>query len=107
MESKNLLNKVSSGLRQAGAFAVLSTMSAWCMAAADHSGDFQQLYQQLLDWTGGTLGKSIALIFLLIGLGVGTLRGSILGAVACLAAAISLVIAPDVINSIFTTGAGA
>ena len=79
-------------------------MSAWCMAA-DHSDDFKNLYDQLLDWTGGTLGKSIALVFLLIGLGVGCLRGSILGAVACLSAAVSLVIAPQVIESIFTVGA--
>lgn len=83
---------------------ILGSMSAWCMAA-DHSDDFKNLYDQLLDWTGGTLGKSIALVFLLIGLGVGCLRGSILGAVACLSAAVSLVIAPQVIESIFTVGA--
>lgn len=90
--------------REIGTAVILGSMSAWCMAAGEHSGDFEKLYEQLLDWTGGTLGKSIALIFLLIGLGIGTLRGSILGAVACLAAAVSLVIAPQVIESIFTTG---
>ena len=69
--------------------------------AADHANDFEGLYTQLLAWTSGSLGKSIALVFLLIGIGVGALRGSILGAVTCIAAALSLVIVPGVIDSIF------
>jgi conjugal transfer pilus assembly protein TraA len=85
------------------AFILLTTycLVVYPAQAADHSGDFQTLYDQLLGWTNGTLGKSISLIFLLVGLGVGCLRGSILGAIACLAAALSLVIAPEIVEAIF------
>lgn len=76
-----------------------STTAVW---AEGHADDFNQLYSQLLAWTTGTLGKSIALIFLLIGLGLGAVRGSILGAVTCLAAALALVVAPDIVDAIFT-----
>ena len=77
-----------------------STTVVW--ASAGHEDDFNQLYTQLLAWTTGTLGKSIALIFLLIGLGIGAVRGSILGAITCLAAALALVVAPDIVEAIFT-----
>ncbi len=81
----------------AGLFALLSSAAF----AAGHADDFSMLYTQLTDWTTGSLGKSISLIFLLIGLGIGCLRGSIIGAISCLAAALSLVIAPDIIAAIF------
>lgn len=76
--------------------------SALCWAdSTTHANDFDSLYTHLNAWATGTLGKSIALVFLLVGLGVGVLRGSIVGAISCLAAALSLVIAPSVINTIF------
>ena len=50
----------------------------------------------------GTLGKSIALMFLLVGLGVGVIRGSIMGAVGCVAASMALFIGPQIIEQIFT-----
>ncbi len=83
--------------------ALVMASSTTCVWAAGHADDFDQLYTQLLAWTTGTLGKSIALIFLLIGLGIGAVRGSILGAVTCLAAALALVVAPDIVEAIFTT----
>ena len=56
----------------------------------------------LKNWSQGTLGRSIALMFLLVGLGVGVVRGSIMGAVGCLAAAMALFIGPQIIDNIFT-----
>ena len=50
----------------------------------------------------GTLGKAIALMFLLVGLGVGVIRGSIMGAVGCVAASMALFIGPQIIEQIFT-----
>ena len=41
-------------------------------------------------------------MFLLVGLGVGVIRGSIMGAVVCVAAAMALFIGPDIIDNIFT-----
>ena len=50
----------------------------------------------------GTLGKSISLAFLVIGLSLGIIRGSIVAAVTCIAASLSLMIAPTILEAIFT-----
>lgn len=70
--------------------------------AANGDTDFQDLYTMLHSWSQGTLGRSIALMFLLVGLGVGVIRGSIMGAVGCIAAAMALFIGPQIIDNIFT-----
>lgn len=70
--------------------------------AAGIDQDFQSLYDMLKNWSQGTLGRSIALMFLLVGLGVGVVRGSIMGAVGCIAAAMALFIGPQIIDNIFT-----
>lgn len=64
--------------------------------------EFQDLYDLVHDWATGYLGRAIALIFLLVGLGVGIVRGSVMGAVGCLAAAMCLLIAPSVVEGILT-----
>ena len=64
--------------------------------------EFEQLYNLVNDWATGYLGRAIALIFLLVGLGIGVLRGSLIGAVGCLGAAMCLLIAPTVIEGILT-----
>ncbi len=70
--------------------------------AANGDTDFQDLYTKLEGWSQGTLGRSISLMFLLVGLGVGVIRGSIMGAVVCVAAAMALFIGPQIIDNIFT-----
>lgn len=70
-------------------------------AQAASAGDvqaFDKLYTQLTGWAQGSLGKSIAIIFLLVGLAVGLAKGSLYAAVV----SITLMIAPSVIDSIFT-----
>lgn len=81
-------------------------VAALCVAGPVFAGtdgtQFEELYTMIKGWTNGYLGRSIALVFLLIGLGVGVLRGSIISAVGCIAAAMCLLIAPSVIESIIT-----
>lgn len=73
------------------------------VAFAGQTGtEFQDLYDLVHDWATGYLGRAIALIFLLVGLGVGIVRGSVMGAVGCLAAAMCLLIAPSVVEGILT-----
>ena len=60
------------------------------------------LYAQLTGWAQGSLGKSIAIIFLLVGLAVGLAKGSLYAAVVSIACGLTLMIAPSVIDSIFT-----
>lgn len=74
-------------------------------AQAASAGDvqaFDKLYTQLTGWTQGSLGKSIAIIFLLVGLAVGLAKGSLYAAVVSIACGLTLMIAPSVIDSIFT-----
>ena len=81
----------------------LAALAVSGMAFAGTDGtEFEQLYTMVEGWTTGYLGRSIALIFLLIGLGIGVLRGSILGAVSCIAAAMCFMIAPSVVQAIVT-----
>ncbi len=95
------MNWKSCALRVAAAMVGMhASMLCWADSTT-HANDFDSLYTHLNAWATGTLGKSIALVFLLVGLAVGVLRGSIVGAISCLAAALSLVIAPSVINTIF------
>ena len=42
------------------------------------------------------------IFFLLVGLGVGIIRGSIMGAVGCVAAAMCFLVAPSVVEGILT-----
>ena len=74
-------------------------------AQAASAGDvqaFDKLYTQLTGWAQGSLGKSIAIIFLLVGLAVGLAKGSLYAAVVSIACGLTLMIAPSVIDSIFT-----
>ncbi len=84
--------------------ALLFTLAlASSVAFAGQTGtEFQDLYDLVHDWATGYLGRAIALIFLLVGLGVGIVRGSVMGAVGCLAAAMCLLIAPSVVEGILT-----
>ncbi len=98
-----LVSKARKSLQKAKAAIIVTSLSFYAQSALalEHSDDFKSLYDQLLGWAGGTLGKSIALLFLLIGLGTGLARGSIYAAVVAIAAGLSLVIAPTIIDSIF------
>lgn len=73
--------------------------AAWAGTATGGQEHFADLYSMLKAWSTGTLGKSIALMFLLVGF---VIRGSIMGAVGCVAAAMALFIGPQIIEQIFT-----
>ena len=72
--------------------------AAWAGTSTGGQEHFADLYAMLKAWSTGTLGKSIALMFLL----VGVIRGSIMGAVGCVAASMALFIGPQIIEQIFT-----
>ena len=80
----------------------LMAVSGVTLAAGTEIGAtaFQSLYEMLAAWSTGYLGKSIAITFLLVGLGVGVIRGSIMGAIACIACAMALLVGPDIIVAV-------
>ncbi|MBQ9241448.1 MAG: hypothetical protein IJ164_09000 [Duodenibacillus sp.] len=69
--------------------------------AATAGEEFSDLYTLLKGWCTGYLGKSIAISFILVGLGMGIIRGSIVAAVVCIASAVALLMAPSVIDALF------
>ena len=71
--------------------------AAWAGTSTGGQEHFADLYAMLKAWSTGTLGKSIALMFLLV-----VIRGSIMGAVGCVAASMALFIGPQIIEQIFT-----
>ncbi len=72
--------------------------------AADSGTEFSELWTLLSGWCSGFLGKSLAIAFLLVGLSMGVVRGSIIAAAACIGAAVCLLLAPGIINNMFATG---
>ena len=72
--------------------------------AADSGTEFSELWTLLSGWCSGFLGKSLAIAFLLVGLSMGVVRGSIIAAAACIGAAVCLLLAPGIIDNMFATG---
>ena len=48
------------------------------------------------------MGKTIAVAFLLVGLGMGVIRGSVMAVVAAIAAAAALILLPGIVDAMFT-----
>ena len=90
----------------AAAAAVFAIFLFWVEPtfAAETGSEFSDLWILLSGWCSGFLGKSLAIAFLLVGLAMGVVRGSIIAAAACIGAAVSLLMAPGIIDSMFTTG---
>ena len=72
--------------------------------AAETGSEFSELWTLLSGWCSGFLGKSLAIAYLLVGLAMGVVRGSIVAAAACVGAAVCLLMAPGIIDSMFATG---
>lgn len=74
--------------------------------AATQGAEFNGVYDLVKAWSVGGLGKVISLAFLLVGLAIGVLRGSVLAAVSTIAAAVALLLGPSIIDALFTTAGG-
>ncbi|MDY6010045.1 MAG: TraA family conjugative transfer protein [Duodenibacillus sp.] len=77
----------------------LQAQAAW---AASDGSEFQGLYELVSQWSTGFLGKTIAVAFLLVGLGMGVIRGSVMAVVAAIAAAAALILLPGIVDAMFT-----
>ncbi|MBK1717302.1 TraA family conjugative transfer protein [Thiocystis violacea] len=64
--------------------------------------EFQVVYTLITGWMTGLLGKIIAVSFILVGLVAGVMRQSIMGFVVGVAAGVGMLVAPNVINTLFT-----
>lgn len=74
--------------------------AAW--AGTGGGDEFNEVYERVKGWAQGGLGKLIATLFLLVGIGAGVVARSVAAAIPALAAALFLFFGPKVIESIMT-----
>lgn len=71
-------------------------------ASGGHEDDFSEIWDVLVDWTQGVLGRIVALTMILVGIVMGVARQSIMAFVMGPAAGMGLFYASDIINAIMT-----
>lgn len=80
----------------------LGLVSAATVIAGTGGTEFNALLTLVTGWMDGALGRSLAFIAVLVGVGTGMVRGTILPAIVGIAVAVTLSVAPGVINGILT-----
>jgi conjugal transfer pilus assembly protein TraA len=70
--------------------------------AGTTGAEFLQLYNLVLGWATGYLGKVVAIAFLMVGAFAGLVRGSLMGAVSGIGMALVMAIGPGIIDGIVT-----
>lgn len=90
-------------LKSAFVLAVFFTLMIGKNAMAGTTGsEFQNIYNMVVAWTSGYLGKTIALGTFLAGMGVGIVRQSMMAVVTGIGGGLAVAYMPDVINGIVT-----
>jgi conjugal transfer pilus assembly protein TraA len=79
-----------------GFFAVSPAM------AGSGGTEFEDIYDLLMGWSQGTLGKVMAVGMFLVGIGMGIVRQSVTAAVTGVGGALVLNYGPTVIDNVFT-----
>ena len=83
--------------------AVLIALMIGKNAVAGTTGsEFQNIYNMVVDWTSGYLGKTIALGAFLARMGVGIIRQSMMAVVTGIGAGLAVAYMPEIINGIVT-----
>lgn len=82
--------------------AVLAAGATSAFAASD--SDFEEVFQLLADWSQGSLGKLVSLAAVIVGVGIGIVRQSIMAAVIGIAMAVVVQYAPTIIGNIVSGG---
>jgi len=88
-----------------------STFLLMVLAAAVFSGqamagaggtEFTPVHDQIAGWMNGTLGKALAVSALLVGLGIGVIKQSVMAAAVGVAMALVAGFGPSVIDGVIT-----
>lgn len=79
---------------------VMLAVAAGLVMAGTGGEEFNDVWDTLVKWTQGTLGRIIAIAMVLVGVVAGVVRSSIMGFVVGVAAGMGLYNAPTVIESI-------
>lgn len=89
-------------VKKHGLFLLLCSMVMGTALAGTDGAEFETMYDMVVGWTEGTLGKLLAVVAFLIGMGMGVIKQSILAVVLGIAFALTLAYAPAIIDAIFT-----
>ena len=89
---------------QMGLLLGLAMMGPLSVMAGAGGGEFTEVYDQLTAWSNGILGKVLGIAALLVGLGVGVIKQSVIAAVVGIAMALTAAFGPGVIDGIITAG---
>lgn len=92
-------------LKTVGLTALMFAVCATAVHAGTGGEEFQDVYDLLEEWSTGTLGKIISLGALIVGIGFGLVRQSVIAAVVGIAMALVLNFGPTVISGIITATA--
>lgn len=87
---------------KAGIVALAFGLMAGSVIAGQGGDEFSAVYDTLVDWSQGTLGRIIAIAMILVGLVAGVVRQSIMAVVIGVAGGMALYNAPTVIEAIMT-----
>jgi conjugal transfer pilus assembly protein TraA len=97
------MNHSSKKIETALLLAFAITLPLQAMAGAGGT-EFTQVYDQLTGWANGTLGKVLGVSALLVGLGVGVIKQSVIAAVVGIAMALTAGFGPGVIDGVVSSG---
>lgn len=86
------------------AIAFMLLMSHFQARAGAGGTEFTQVYDQLTGWANGTLGKVLGVAALLVGLGVGVIKQSVIAAVVGISIALTAGFGPGVIDGVVSSG---
>ncbi|CAN7643407.1 hypothetical protein LJR129_004991 [Acidovorax sp. LjRoot129] len=78
--------------------------SSFVSNAGGGGTEFTQVYDQITGWANGTLGKTLGVSALLVGLGVGVIKQSVIAAVVAVAMALTAGFGPGVIDGVISSG---
>lgn len=98
---KNLVKKYAAPT----ALLLVATSAAMANAgttAATPDSTFDEIYDTIVGWSEGSLGKVIAIAAFLVGMAAGIMRQSAMAVVLGLAFALIFAYGPTIINNIFT-----
>ena len=102
MQNKLLSSRM---VAQMGRLAVPLLLAGLCVGSAmagTGGSEFDQVYDTLIDWMQGTLGRIIAITMLFVGIAYGVVRQSIIAAVVFVASGLVLYNAQAVIEAVMT-----
>ncbi|MEL6264596.1 MAG: TraA family conjugative transfer protein [Pseudomonadota bacterium] len=88
--------------RSVVALAATMLLAAAAARAGTGGTEFDAIYGLVEGWMEGTLGRLFAVASVVVGLGAGILRGSVLAAVTGIGFALVMFYAPDIIGGIVT-----